>query len=279
MTTTVLVTGASGQLGHELTRQFAGLDLVAPAGRTLDITDRDAVVGAITSIRPDLVVHAAAWTDVDGCETDPDRALQVNALGTRHVAEGARRVGAHVTYISTDYVFDGTKGSPYDEWDVPAPLSVYGGSKWAGERELDSGYTIVRTSWLFGRVGGNFVRTMVRLASESGELRVVDDQRGCPTWAADLATVVRRLAVGRVPGTFHVTNQGATTWFDLARDALALAGADPARVVPISSAELDRPAPRPANSVLDNAALRLSGIPLPPDHHDPLERFVKELTT
>jgi dTDP-4-dehydrorhamnose reductase len=279
MTTTVLVTGASGQLGHELTQQFADLDLVAADRQQLDVADRDAVLAAITTLRPDLIVHAGAWTAVDACEGDPDRAMQVNALGTRHVADGARRVGAHVTYVSTDYVFDGTKASAYDEWDPTGPVSVYGRSKRAGELELDPGATIVRTSWVFGRQGANFVKTVLRVAAQPGELRMVDDQRGCPTSAADLAAVIRTLAVGRHPGTFHVTNQGATTWFQLARDVLLLAGDDPERVVPINSRELDRPAPRPANSVLDNAALRLSGMPLPPDHHEPLERLVKELTS
>jgi dTDP-4-dehydrorhamnose reductase len=277
--TTVLVTGAGGQLGRELVEAFTGLDVVAAGHDRLDVGDRDAVVGAITALRPDVVVHAAAWTAVDACEADPDRALRVNALGTRHVADGARRVGAHVVYVSTDYVFDGTKDGPYDEWDATGPASVYGRSKLGGERELDPGWTTVRTSWVFGRHGGNFVKTVLRLAGEGGELRMVDDQRGCPTSAADLAGAIRALAVGRLPGTFHVTNQGATTWCQLARDILAAAGADPARVVGISSADLGRPAPRPANSVLDNAALRSSGIPLLPDHHDPLEQLVKELTS
>ncbi|MCU1484030.1 MAG: dTDP-4-dehydrorhamnose reductase [Actinomycetia bacterium] len=275
--TTVLVTGAGGQLGRELVEVFAGADVVAAGHDRLDVGDRDAVVGAITSLRPDVVVHAAAWTAVDACEADPDRANRVNALGTRHVADGARRVGAHVVYLSTDYVFDGSKVGAYDEWDAPAPASVYGRTKRGGELELDPGWTTVRTSWVFGRHGANFVKTVLRLAAEPGELRMVDDQRGCPTSAADLAAVVRTLALGRLPGVFHVTNQGPTTWWQLARDILAGAGDDPTRVVPISSADLDRPAPRPANSVLDNAALRLSGIALPPDHHDPLDRLVKEL--
>ncbi|MCU1375616.1 MAG: dTDP-4-dehydrorhamnose reductase [Actinomycetia bacterium] len=277
--TTVLVTGAGGQLGRELVDVFDGLDVVAAGHDRLDVADRDAVVGAITSLRPDVVVHAAAWTAVDACEADPDRAAAVNALGTRHVADGARRVGAHVVYVSTDYVFDGTKDGPYDEWDATAPTSVYGRTKLGGELELDPGWTTVRTSWVFGRHGANFVKTVLGLAGQGGELRMVDDQRGCPTSAADLAATIRLLAVGRRPGTFHVTNQGATTWCQLARDILVLAGGDPARVVPIGSADLDRPAPRPANSVLDNAALRLSGIAVPPDHHDPLERLVKELTS
>ena len=275
--TRVLVTGGGGQLGSELVPLFA--DVVAPVEGALDVTDRDAVLGAVTSLRPDVIVHTAAWTAVDACEADPERAFAVNALGTRHIADGARRVGAHVVYVSTDYVFDGAKADPYHEWDDTGPLSVYGASKLAGERELDPGSTVVRTSWLFGRQGGNFVKTVLRLAAEPGELRMVADQRGHPTFAADLAAVLHRLALDRRPGVFHVTNQGATTWFDLAREILALAGSDPSRVVPITSNELARPAVRPPNSVLDNVALRQSGIPLAPDHHEPLERLVKELVT
>jgi len=195
------------------------------------------------------------------------------------VADAARRVGARVTYLSTDYVFDGTKAGPYDEWDAPNPRSVYGRSKRAGELELDPDATVVRTSWVFGAHGGNMVKTVLRLAGQPGELRFVDDQRGCPTAAADLAGVVRHLVTARLPGTFHVTNQGATTWYRFARDIVEAAGHDPARVVPVGTADLDppRPAPRPANGVLDNAALRLMGLPVLPDHHEPMARLVKEL--
>lgn len=270
----VLLTGAGGQLGRELPDAFAGWDVVAADRSRLDVADRDRVLGTITELRPDVVVHAAAWTAVDACEGDVDRALAVNALGTRYVAEGARRIGAHVVYVSTDYVFDGTKSGPYDEWDAPNPESVYGRSKLGGERELDPGATVVRTSWVFGRHGANIVKTVLGL---SGELRFVDDQRGCPTSAEDLAAVICSLAASRMPGTFHVTNQGATSWFGFAQDILRAAGDDPARVVPTTTAALGRPAPRPANSVLDNAALRLSGLPLLPDHREPLQRLVKEL--
>jgi dTDP-4-dehydrorhamnose reductase len=275
----VLVTGAGGQLGRDLVVAFDGHEVVGVDHGALDVGDRDAVLQAIGSVAPDAVVHAGAWTDVDGCEGDPERAFRVNALGTRHVAEGGRLVGARVCYVSTDYVFDGRQERPYNEWDDPNPLSVYGRSKLGGERELDPGSTIVRTSWLCGRHGANIVRTILGLDTERDELAFVDDQRGCPTFTPDLAVMIRHLVVARLPGTFHVTNQGATTWFQLARDVLAAAGRDPAKVRPVATADLDppRPAPRPANSVLDNAALRLQGVPLLPDHHDPLERLVKEL--
>ncbi len=282
----VLVTGAGGQLGRELVEAIevesggSRLDVVAADHQRLDVADRDAVLAVVLGLRPDAVVHAAAWTAVDACEGDPDRAYRVNALGTRHVAEGARMVGAHVCYVSTDYVFDGTAGRAYREWDQPNPLSVYGHSKLGGERELEPSATVVRTSWVCGRYGSNMVKTVLRLSAGDGPLRFVDDQRGCPTFAADLAGVIRLLTLDRRPGIFHVTNQGPTTWFEFAKAVLEAAGRDAGRVQPIASAELDppRPAPRPAYSVLDNFALRQSGIRLLGDWHDPLERLVKELS-
>ncbi len=278
----ILLTGAGGQLGTDLLGQAGHHEVIAPTRPMMDVGDRDMVLAAITSSGPDLVIHAAAWTAVDACEADPDRAYRVNALGCRHVAEGARLAGAHLVAVSTDYVFDGTKEGPYLEWDAPNPLSVYGRSKLAGEHEIHTvlpGATIVRTAWVCGRHGSNMVKTVLRLSAGDGPLRFVDDQRGCPTFTEDLAAKLLELGVSRRPGTFHVTNQGPTTWFRFARDVLDAAGRDPERVVPISTADLDppRPAPRPANSVLDNAALRLSGVPLLPDHHDPLERTVKAL--
>lgn len=275
----VLVTGAGGQVGTELVEAFAGHEVVACDRARLDVADRDSVLAAITSTEPDAVVHAAAWTDVDGCEGDPDRAFAVNALGTRHVAEGARIVGARVCYLSTDYVFDGTSATPYHEWSPTAPQSVYGHSKLAGERELDPGHTVVRTSWVFGEHGSNIVKTILRIAAEVDTLRFVDDQHGHPTDAADLASMIVRLVVGRRPGVFHVTNQGAVSWYAFARSVMEAAGLDPDRVEPIATTDLDppRPAHRPANSVLDNAALRLSGVDLLPDYREPLARLVKTL--
>ena len=277
----ILITGAGGQVGRELVTVFADHDVIPADHAVLDVTDRDAVLAAITAIQPDAIVHAAAWTDVDACEGDAERALQVNGLGTRHVAEAARRVDAHVCAFSTDYVFDGTQPEPYVEWDPPNPRSAYGRSKLAGELELsgDPAATIVRTSWICGLHGSNMVKTILRLAATHDTLRFVDDQRGHPTFARDLAAMVRRLVVDRRPGCFHVTNQGAVSWFEFARSVLEATGRDAARVEPITTAELDppRPAPRPANSVLDNAALRLSGLPLLPHYRESLEQLVHEL--
>jgi dTDP-4-dehydrorhamnose reductase len=282
----VLVTGAGGALGREVVRAFAADHEVLALDRgALDVSDRDCVLQTVCSTQPDVVVHLAAWTDVDGCEGDADHAWAVNALGTRHVSEGAAFVGSRLCYVSTDYVFDGLLERPYTEWDLAEPLSVYGQSKRGGELEaaslLGASATIVRTSWLCGREGPNFVKTMLRRAQAAEAVKVVDDQHGCPTFTDDLASVIRTLAVGRRPGLFHATNQGVTTWFHFARDVFAIAGADPDLVSPITSAELDPPraAPRPANSVLDNTALRLSGLAVPADHHEPLERLVKELMT
>ena len=299
----VLVTGAGGQLGRDLVtalsggippggrrRALLGPEGPAPAGtvdvvgadhRSLPVDDRAAVLNAVDALRPDVVVHAAAWTAVDACEGDPDRAFVVNVLGTRHVAEAAARTGAHLVYVSTDYVFDGRSHLPYREWDEPAPASVYGRSKLAGERECPPGTTVVRTSWVCGAGGANMVKTALRLAKGEGPLRFVDDQRGSPTFTADLAAALVTLALDRRPGLFHVTNQGATTWYGFVRAVLGAAGYDPGRVEPIATADLDppRPAPRPANSVLDNAALRLSGLPLLPTWEDGLQRLVRALGT
>jgi dTDP-4-dehydrorhamnose reductase len=285
----ILVTGAGGQVGSEVVaelerraaerRRSSPWRIVATTRAQLDVGSRDSVLAAVTTVEPQVIIHAAAWTAVDDSEGDPDRAFRVNALGTRHVAEAARLVGAHVCYLSTDYVFDGLSDRPYTEWDDPNPLSVYGRSKLAGERELGAASTIVRTGWVCGRNGQNMAKTVLRLASLQAILSFVDDQHGSPTSARDLAVKVVDLALWRRPGTFHVTNQGSTTWFGFAQEVLRLAGHDPERVVPIATADLDppRPAPRPACSVLDNAALRLSGDELLPAWEESLARLVDDL--
>lgn len=272
----VVVTGAGGQVGSEVCRELArrGHHVVALDHDTLDITDRESVRSAIFTAAPDAVVNAAAWTDVDGCEGDPERAFAANALAVRHLVEACRGVAAHLTHISTDYVFDGTKPEAYVEWDQTNPLSVYGKSKRGGELEIESAgisATVVRTSWVCGQVGHNLVRTVLRLATTLAEdptcvLAFVDDQHGCPTLAADLAGPVAAMTIERRPGLFHVTNQDPTTWFGFVQEILRVLGHDPDRVRAITTADLDppRPAPRPANSVLDNAAMRASGLELLP---------------
>lgn len=277
----VLVTGAGGMVGREVVEALAPHDVIGLDHGRLDVADRDAVLAVVGSVNPDAIVHCAAMTAVDACETEPDRAYRVNALGTRFVMEAARRSRAYVVAISTDYVFDGTQPEPYCEWDPPNPASVYGRSKLAGESEVDtgSGAAVVRTSWVVGRYGANMAKTILRLAAGDGTLRFVDDQRGCPTVAADLATMLRTFVVERLPGMWHVTNQGAVSWFDFAQEVLRASGHDPARVEPIATKDLDppRPAPRPANSVLDNRALRLAGRELLPDFRASLPRLVRDI--
>ena len=283
----LLVTGAHGQLGSEITRLVEGdptVDLVALSSAELDVVDRRAVFAAVSACSADLIIHAAAWTAVDACEGDAQRAFRVNALGSRNVAEAARRCGAHLVAISTDYVFDGTGLCPYNEWDTTNPLSVYGSSKRAGEQEVLSGCpsaTIVRTSWVCGAFGVNMVKTVLRLASGDAPLRFVDDQVGCPTFTSDLAPMLLRLGEERVPGVIHVTNQGPTSWYQFACDVISASGGDPERVEAVATDDLfpARPAPRPRNSVLDNAVLRFYGFDLLADYHDPLIRTVTALTS
>jgi dTDP-4-dehydrorhamnose reductase len=264
----ILVTGAGGQVGSEVAAHLSHHDVIALDRAACDLTDRDMVEQAVAAAAPAAVVNCAAWTDVDGCEADPERAVLVNALGVRHVAAACARVGAHLVHVSTDYVFSGDKDGPYDEWDEPGPRTVYGRSKLGGEREVvrhAGSWTIARTSWVFGRRGRNFVDAIVGRAREGAPLRVVDDQRGCPTYAPDLAGALARLAVDRRPGVYHVTNQGACTWHDLAVAAVELAGLDPTVVGTTTTAELGRPALRPANSVLSGAAWAAAGLrPLRP---------------
>jgi len=277
----VLVTGAGGQFGHDLARVCAeaGDEVVALDRAALDVADRAAVVAAVDAHRPDVVVNAAAWTAVDACESDPARAFRDNADAVHFLHEACDRFGAHLVQISTDYVFDGTLDRPYREQDATNPMSVYGRSKLAGEQAAGHAATIVRTSWLCGAHGNNMVKTVIRLMGAHASLAFVTDQRGCPTFSADLAGPVRELAVQRRAGVFHVTNQRAVSWYEFVREIVEIAGGDPDAVRPILAAELDppRPAPRPANSVLENAALPQAGIPLLRDHIEPLRELIDEL--
>lgn len=282
----IVVTGAAGQLGRDtvLACEAAGDDVFGFDRAALDVTDRDAVLGAVTSIRPDAVIHCAAWTAVDACETDINRAFTANALAVRWVAEGCARVGAHLLSISTDYVFDGSKIGPYHEWDVTNPTSVYGASKLAGEHEalvLGASAAVARTSWVCGEFGNNMVKTIMRFAAERDSLAFVADQVGHPSMCADVAPMLRRLAVDRRSGVHHVTNQGAVSWFEFAQAVVSAMGKSSSMVAPITTADLQppRPAKRPANSVLDNAVLRSAGIPLLPDFRESLQTLVTRLSS
>jgi dTDP-4-dehydrorhamnose reductase len=272
----ITLTGADGQLGHELQAVFPK-DVVVPLiWPAFDLLKPDAE-SQILATEPDIVIHGAAYTNVDQAEREPDVAMAVNAEGTARVARAAATAGARLVYISTDYVFDGTKRSPYDEADEPRPLSVYGRSKREGERHALAGCKetlVVRTSWLYGRHGANFVKSIMRFSRERRELRVVDDQRGSPTHAGDLASVVAQLIERNVSGIAHAAGGGDCTWHELASDIVASMGVT-IPVHPISTAEANRLAPRPAYSVLGQGVLTREGLALP-HWKAALARFVEE---
>jgi dTDP-4-dehydrorhamnose reductase len=280
MKTKVLVTGAGGQLGIDVVDRIGQEGVVTAADHaSLDVGDRDAVLGAVGGLGPDIIINCAAWTAVDACEGDPVRAFRDNALSARFLNEAADRFEAHLLTISTDYVFDGSKESPYHEWDEPNPQSVYGASKLGGEREIDGRGCVVRTAWVMGPHGNNMAKTVLRLLDEHDELSFVDDQRGCPSFTGDLADRIWQLASQRQRGVFHLTNAGAVSWFEFVRNVAELSGQDPERIRPITTAELDppRPAPRPANSVLENRALASSGFAPLRDFREPLAETIATL--
>ena len=250
----VLITGAKGMLGQDMVAEFQRRDYEVHAAdhQTLDITDIQAVRAAITALRPDIVVNCAAYTDVDKAESEPEIAMRVNGLGPRNLALACEATGAVLLHISTDYVFDGEKEGPYEIWDTPNPINVYGKSKLWGEnyvRSLMHRYFIVRTSWLFGKGGRNFVTTMLELAKRGEPIRVVNDQRGCPTYTVDLARACVDLVESGCFGIYHVTNQGATTWYEFAKKIFECAGTR-VDLQAITSDQFPRSARRPRNSEL-----------------------------
>lgn len=266
-----LVTGAGGMLGQDVLARLVATadDAVGLDRRSLDITDPALVRAAVRQHRPDIVVNCAAWTAVDDAEEHELDALQINGDGARNLAEACARAGASMLHVSTDYVFRGTATIPYGEDDPTDPINAYGRTKLAGETAVratlpESGY-VVRTAWLYGAGGSNFVRTMIGLERTRDTIDVVDDQRGQPTWTADLADHLVRLGraavAGAAPaGVYHGTSSGEATWFDLARETFRLVGADPDRVRPTTSADFIRPAARPAFSVLGHDRWRRAGI-------------------
>ena len=275
----ILVTGANGILGKALRERLAGGNTLYLWGRDeADITDEAQVRHAARGLDFDAVIHSAAYTNVDGAESERDLAMAVNRDGTRHVAAIARERGATLVYVSSDYVFDGTKGAPYVEEDPPHALSVYGASKLAGEEAaLTSGVPclVVRTSWLFGSGGKNFVDTIAQKALRGEPLSVVDDQRGSPTYARDLAHGIELLLRRGALGIVHVTNAGETTWYGLAIE-IARTLAVPTPISPTTTASFKRPAPRPAYSALSGERYRaLAGAPLPP-WQDAVHRYLAE---
>ncbi len=255
-----ILTGANGQLGRELTKRLSFTELLAPSSHELDITDINAVGSIIHTFKPDIVIHGAGYTKVDAAEQQIDLAWRINAVGTQNIALACRQVQADMVYISTDYVFDGTLGRAYTEFDTVNPLSVYGKSKLAGEilaRQATDRLYVLRTAWLYGD-GQNFVRTMVKLGEERDELQVVDDQYGSPTSTVDLAEAVLRIMETGRCGTYHVVNRGVTTWYRFAKKIFELTGNTRVKISPVTTAQFVRPAPRPAYSPLDTRLLRLT---------------------
>jgi len=267
----ILLTGRNGMVGWELERSLAPLgELHAFDHASLDLASPDQVVARVRAVKPDLIVNAAAYTAVDRAESEHEQAYLVNAAGPGFLAAEAKAAGALLIHYSTDYVFDGTKQDPYVEDDAPNPINVYGASKLAGERAIEASgcrYLILRTSWVYAARGKNFLLTILRLAGERPELRVVDDQIGAPTWCRDIAVATARLAgTARARdegGLFHMTAAGATSWCGFAREIVAISGRDN-KVTPISSSEYRSAAKRPANSVLSCAKLSAAhGTALP----------------
>lgn len=276
LTVRVLITGAAGQLGRDLAGTYADHDVTALDHKQLDVADDAAVASTVADVGPDLVLNAAAFTKVDACEAEPEPAWQINAGGAWSLAAACARADIPLVHFSTDYVFDGTATRPYTEFDATNPQSVYGRTKLAGEqlvRRTAPRHFVVRTSWLHGVGGNNFLSTMLRLGRERGAVRVVVDQRGSPTFTFDLAPAVRRLVDTGRYGTYHLTNTGACSWFELATTAYELAGVDVA-CEPIDTATFGAPAPRPANSVLDNRMAGLAGLPRLPAWQDALDRWL-----
>jgi len=266
----VLVTGAAGQLGQDmvLLLQKEGHQVLGCDRQEMDITDLDQCMEVIGRFAPDAIIHCAAHTAVDAAESDIDSAYLINATGTRNVALAAERASAKLVYISTDYVFDGLGSQPYHEYDNTDPKSIYGKSKRAGEilaQSLSSKYFIVRTSWVYGKYGNNFVKTMLKLGQEKPLLKVVNDQKGSPTYTVDLARFLLELIQTEKYGVYHASNSEACTWYEFteailaeARDILGLSFT--AKLEPCGTEEFPRPAPRPRNSVLEHLSIRTNGF-------------------
>ncbi len=291
----VLITGSNGMLGIDLVSCIGGLydvyctDLDEKNScrdekrfSKCDITDKDATIHMIKETKPDMIIHTAAWTDVDGCELEPEKAMKINAEGTHNIALGAKEASSTLLYISSDFIFDGEKTSPYKEDDTPNPINTYGLSKFRGEtfirKELDR-YFIVRTSWLFGRYGRNFVDIILDKAERRERLKVVVDQFGSPTYTQDLSKALITLTAvaaegNSAGGVYHFSNGGSCSWYKYAEEILRLGGKRNVAILPITSAELDRPARRPKMSILDTAKYAMLADEVPRSWERALEEYL-----
>jgi dTDP-4-dehydrorhamnose reductase len=274
----ILTTGSQGMLGQDLVARLRLRHEIVPFTRNkADITDAKSIIGSIKHESPETVIHTAAFTAVDRCESEPQLAFQVNGEGTRNVAFACRELNIPLLYLSTDYVFDGEKDGPYIESDATNPLSVYGKSKLEGEkqvRQLLDRYWIVRTSWLYGAGGRSFVEAILNQAKQGASIRVVNDQIGSPTFTEDLATSLEVIVERGGPGIYHVSNQGSCSRFEFAQEILRQAGLNPSTVFPITTSAMDRRAKRPKNSRLSNARLAAEGLPHLPIWENGLHRYL-----
>lgn len=282
----VLVTGSQGMLGQALIRSLSTREVAVEGAdirskdNAVDISNDKDIMNLITRIKPDIVIHAAAYTDVDGCEDNPEKAHLINGEGAKFVATACNNTNSLLIYISTDFIFDGTKTTPYTEEDKPNPINVYGKSKLAGEnfvKDILSTYLIIRTSWLFGEGGRNFVDSIISLAEAGKNLKVVDDQKGSPTYTVDLAEAITELLL--TPYTLYltplnITNTGSCTWYEFAKEILKAKGIKEVSLNSLTSSELNRPAKRPKMSILDNSKFeKLYGKSLPA-WQDALQRYL-----
>jgi dTDP-4-dehydrorhamnose reductase len=276
----VLIIGSEGMLGHDLVEILSKENEISTTTiDTLDITDIEKTIATVKNIEPDVVVHAAAFTDVNGSEDKKDLAYKVNGIGTRNVAVACKEINSALVYICTDYVFDGEKGSSYQEYDQPNPLSVYGKTKLQGEtyiRDILSKFYIVRTSWLYGYHGPNFVTTMLKLAETMDNISVVNDQIGSPTYTLDLAVAISKLIKKPAYGIYHITNSGECSWYEYAKEIFEIAGIK-IKVKPVSTEEYPQPAPRPKYSVLENYNWKMEGFPEIRKYRDALQEYMKLL--
>jgi len=274
------VIGANGQLGLEVCNVLEGEYEVIPATREdADITNLDQVLSLVDKTSPEAIINTAAYTDVDGCEKDKEKAFLVNALGARNVAIAAREVDAKLVHISTDYVFDGTKEGPYREYDPPSPLNTYGWSKFLGEqlvKEQNPRSFILRVAWLYSAHRKNFVKTMLKLARERQEIRVVSDQRGNPTFAGDVARQIQVLLDTHSYGLYHCVSQGSCSRFEFAKEIFRIAGLN-VKLIPVKSSEFPTVARRPPHSVLENFMLKIQDLDIMPHWLESLERELPKI--
>lgn len=277
----ILVTGSRGMLGSDVVSVLAEEhDVIGVNSRDFDITEKDITIEFIKKIKPELIIHSAAYTDVDGCEKNMDKAFKVNALGARNIAIATQEMNAAMLYVSSDYVYDGQKETPYFEYDRTNPLSIYGKSKLEGEnfvKSIVNKHFIIRTSWLFGKNGKNFVKTMLELSKTKDSLNIVDDQIGSPTYTYDLAKAIKLLVESGCYGTYHLTNSEYCSWYDFTKNIYEIANIGHVRLNPITTEELGRPAPRPKNSRLEKFYWKLNEFTELRSYKEAVEEYIREL--